>query len=172
MADQHTAADHHDAAAQQHDQAMKLHRSASRHYQIGKDYAHAAHQALAAHGHGMLALASAEAALQQHQPHDGHAHDGMSAPAQATPVAPVKLQSCCSDSHAAAADAHEMAAAEHAKASDHCGCGNKSAAAEGAKTAKAHGDTAVKHSNEAARQHAVRHNAPHAPKPSMRVIAL
>ena len=147
MADHLTAAEHHDAAARHHDQAMKLHRSASRHYQIGKDYAHAAHQALVAHGHGLQALASADAASGRHQP-----HTGMSQPAK--PI-PATAASCCAEHHSAAADEHERAADQHTKACDHCNCAETADAAEASSRARGHAERALYHSNEAARLHAV-----------------
>jgi hypothetical protein len=50
------AARHHASAATHHRHAMQFHREASHHYQIGKDYARAAHQALVAHGHTLKAI--------------------------------------------------------------------------------------------------------------------
>jgi hypothetical protein len=44
------------SAALHHKQVAQFHREASRHYQVGKNYAHAAHQALVAHGHGLQAI--------------------------------------------------------------------------------------------------------------------
>ena len=53
---------HHAAAAAHHRQAALFHRDASRHYQLGRDYAHAAHQALTAHGHALHAQEHGQAA--------------------------------------------------------------------------------------------------------------
>ena len=63
MDQQQQATGHHEAAAYHHTEAMQLHQSASMHYAIGKDYAHAALQALTAHGHAVMALARANAAV-------------------------------------------------------------------------------------------------------------
>jgi hypothetical protein len=50
-----TGKEHHVAAAEHHAHAATHHRQASVHYE-GKDYAHAAHQALIAYGHTQQAV--------------------------------------------------------------------------------------------------------------------
>ena len=50
------AAANHTAAATHHIYARQFHLVAARHYQIGSDYAHAAYQALIAHGHTLRAM--------------------------------------------------------------------------------------------------------------------
>jgi hypothetical protein len=50
-----TGAERHTAAAEHHEQAASHHRLASKHY-AEKDYAHAAHQALIAHGYTQQAV--------------------------------------------------------------------------------------------------------------------
>jgi hypothetical protein len=50
-----TGTQHHEAAAEHHAQAATHHHQASVHYEE-KDYAHAAHQALMAHGHTQQAV--------------------------------------------------------------------------------------------------------------------
>lgn len=60
-----TGVEHHAAAAEHYEQAASYHRLASKHY-AEKDYAHAAHQALIAHGHSQQALRHAGAATKYH----------------------------------------------------------------------------------------------------------
>jgi len=43
------------AAHSHHEQAASFNREASRHFEAGKDYAHASHQAWTAHGHALQA---------------------------------------------------------------------------------------------------------------------
>ena len=62
---------HHTAAVEHHQQAARFHREAARHYQTGKDYAHAAHQALTAHGHALRALEHGQAASTSYAAHEG-----------------------------------------------------------------------------------------------------
>ena len=57
MAKMLSGQEHHLAAADHHESAALHHRNASKHYQEG-DHAHAAHQALIAHGHAQLASRS------------------------------------------------------------------------------------------------------------------
>src|SRR6185312_11034738 len=70
-----SGAEHHLAAATHHEQAAAHHRLASQHY-AEKDYAHAAHQALIAHGHGQQAARHANEATKYHIEH----HDAVPPP--------------------------------------------------------------------------------------------
>jgi hypothetical protein len=63
-----TGAEHHIAAAEHHEQAAAYHRRASEYY-AEKDYAHAAHQALIAHGHTQQALRHGSEATKYHLEH-------------------------------------------------------------------------------------------------------
>jgi hypothetical protein len=65
-----TGKEHHLAAADHHDQAARHHRQASRHYEE-KDHAHAAHQALIAHGHTQQAVRHGNEATKYHVEHHG-----------------------------------------------------------------------------------------------------
>src|SRR6185312_9127864 len=56
MTENHRASEDHRTAAMHHTHAAQYHHESSRHYETGKDYAHAAHQALVAHGHALLGL--------------------------------------------------------------------------------------------------------------------
>jgi hypothetical protein len=60
-----TGTEHHVAAAAHHEQAALHHRLASQHY-TEKDYAHAAHQALIAHGHMQQAVRHGNEATKYH----------------------------------------------------------------------------------------------------------
>ncbi|HYM30982.1 MAG TPA: hypothetical protein VEU47_06775 [Candidatus Cybelea sp.] len=65
-----TGTEHHVAAAEHHEQAASHHRQASKHY-AEKDYAHAAHQALIAHGHMQHAVRHGNEATKYHLEHHG-----------------------------------------------------------------------------------------------------
>jgi hypothetical protein len=65
-----TGAEHHDAAAVHHEQAAVHHREAARYY-AQKDYAHAAHEALIAHGHTQQAMRHGNEATKYHVEHHG-----------------------------------------------------------------------------------------------------
>lgn len=60
-----TGTEHHLAAAEHHEQAAMHHRQASVHY-AERDYAHAAHQALIAHGHTQQAVHRGNEATKYH----------------------------------------------------------------------------------------------------------
>ncbi len=70
MAKMFTGKEHHLAAAEHHERAAQHHRQASIHYE-GKDHAHAAHQALIAHGHAQQAVRHANEATKFHVEHFG-----------------------------------------------------------------------------------------------------
>ena len=63
-----TGAERHTAAAEHHEQSASHHRLASKHY-AEKDFAHAAHQALIAHGHTQLAVRNGNEATRYHLEH-------------------------------------------------------------------------------------------------------
>lgn len=65
-----TGKEHHLAAADHHEQAAWHHRQASKHYE-DKDHAHAAHQALTAHGHTQQAVRHGNEATKYHVEHYG-----------------------------------------------------------------------------------------------------
>jgi len=65
-----TGKEHHLAAADHHEQAARHHRQASKHYEE-KDHAHAAHQALIAHGHTQQAVRHGNEATKYHVEHHG-----------------------------------------------------------------------------------------------------
>jgi hypothetical protein len=63
MNTKHSKKEHLEAAASHHEQAGRFHREASRHFEAGKDFAHAAHQAMMAHGHALHAIYRANDAV-------------------------------------------------------------------------------------------------------------
>jgi len=65
-----SGAEHHVAVAEHHEQAAEHRRLASKHYSE-KDYAHAAHQALIAHGHTQQAVRHGNEATKFHLEHHG-----------------------------------------------------------------------------------------------------
>jgi len=65
-----TGKEHHLAAADHHEHAARHHRLASKHYEE-RDYAHAAHQALIAHGHTQQAIRHGNEATKYHVEHHG-----------------------------------------------------------------------------------------------------
>ncbi len=67
-----TGTEHHVAAAEEHEKAALHHRRASQHY-AEKDYAHAAHQALIAHGHTQRAIRHGNEATKYHVEQHGKA---------------------------------------------------------------------------------------------------
>jgi hypothetical protein len=129
MTAKHDSAEPHASAAIHHAAAARFHREASRHYQVGKDHAHAAHQALLAHGHGLRAI-----------------ERGYEASAY---YATLNV----SEHHAAAADHHEQAARHHGQAAKHRDEKDFALAAHEAQIAHGHAQHSVFHDNEAAKHH-------------------
>ncbi|HEX4111900.1 MAG TPA: hypothetical protein VH020_05135 [Stellaceae bacterium] len=75
MAKHLSGTEHHLAAATHHEQAAMHHRLASQHY-AEKDYAHAAHQALIAHGHAQQGIRHANEATKYHIEQHDNAQSG------------------------------------------------------------------------------------------------
>jgi hypothetical protein len=159
MTETHRAAEHHIKAAAHHMQASRYHRESSRHYEIGKDYAHAAHQALVAHGHALRALRSGNDARLHYATHHlsnvTRAADPV-APAVRAPLeivgsAPAALSAA--EHHAAAATHHEQAARHHTEAARLAGNEKDAAAGHEAQTAHRHVHYSVFHDDEAAMHH-------------------
>lgn len=65
-----TGKEHYLAAADHHDLAARRHRDASK-YDAERNHAHAAHQAVIAHGHARLAAHHANEATKYHVEHHG-----------------------------------------------------------------------------------------------------
>ena len=145
MHDHQQANTHHLAAAYHHTQAMQLHHSASRHYAIGKDYAHAALQALTAHGHAVMALAQSDAAVAL--------QGGESEVEPALPGLEF-LTPCCATHHDAAANHHKRAAKQNTLAVSLHQTGDPVRALRASALAREHACQAMQLSNRAAVLHA------------------
>lgn len=149
-------ADHHLSAAAHHDQAAHFHREASRHYQTGKDYAHAAYQAMTARGHALRAMehgqaASDEYARQEASPLPGYLSRSGDKSASTALAAPLELNGA--DHHGAAADHHAAARQHHEQAGAHRGADHYVRAAHETKKALDHGKHALFHDDQAAMHH-------------------
>ena len=148
------AAGHHASAVSHHGQAMQFHREAARHYQIGKDYAHAAHQALVAHGHTMQAMEHGQKAAEAYAEHGGNPLPKYLDRADATS----EVALTAAEHHAAAAGHAEEAGRHHSQAAKYYADKEYTLAAKAAQTAHLHAQQSVFHGDEAAKYH-VRHKA-------------
>ncbi len=106
MTDRPAPADHHLAAARHHHQAARHYREAGRHFQTGKDFEHAAHQAVLAQGHAGHAQAEELQAQQFYLAH------GATPP----PGTDDDIPRAHDENYAAAAHHHEQAARHHGHA--------------------------------------------------------
>ena len=156
---QHKAAGHHRTAASHHTLAAGYHSEASKHYEQGKDYAHAAHQALAAHGHALLALKYGDEARSHYATH--HLGD-LPRPADPGPRAALRSLEVvgapadgldAAEHHAAAATHHEKAAQHHHEAAKLCDDKDYARAAHEAQMAHRHAHYSIFHDDEAAMHH-------------------
>jgi hypothetical protein len=153
----HQATDHHSSAATHHTQAARNHREASRHYKIGKDYAHAAHQAWQAHGHTLQAADRGNEARRYYATHHGKA--ARNYPEAVLICPPISLEAAnampeeisAARHHVDAADHHEQAALHHGQASEHFNNKDYASAAFEAQIALGHAQHALFKSNEAAK---------------------
>ncbi|UXU90226.1 hypothetical protein [Burkholderia sp. S-53] len=141
MNTKHSKKGHLEAAASHHEQAARYHREASRHFEDGKDFAHAAHQAMMAHGHTLHAI---------DQAHDAGAH-GANTPS-ATPSSTGSAASAADVAklHAAAVELHTQAA-QHMRHAVKLFDQDRSAATHDAQLALALALRALSQGNEAAR---------------------
>lgn len=143
MNTKHGKKEHLEAAASHHEQAGRFHREASRHFEAGKDFAHAAHQAMMAHGHALHAI--------------DRANDALKHPASTPLVVPpatgtAEGKTGASQHHAIAGELHEQAAQHLRNALKHFDQ-DRGAVAHEAQLALSLALRALSHSNEAARQH-------------------
>ncbi len=113
--------DRHLSAARHHEQAAHFHREAARHYQIGKDYAHAAHLAVTAHGHALRALEHGQAASEVYAGQEGSGSQlpgYLSRAVDKSPssvlASPITLDDA--GHHVVAAQHHDAAVQHHTKA--------------------------------------------------------
>jgi hypothetical protein len=156
--------DHHASAAVHHILSMQAHVSASRHYQVGKDYAHAAHQALVAHGHALQALQRGQIASDNYAGHDGNplmrmlGHAVAASSTSTAVTSPISLD--LAQRHLRAAEHHQFAAVHHAAAGQFHDGGHYVRAAHETRRALDHGKHGLFHGNEAARHH-VEHYGSH-----------
>ena len=156
MTARHLAAEHHQSAAFHHQQAAQFHHEASRHFETGKDYAHAAHQALLAHGHALRAFDGENAAGKYYKEHAPEAalkpeqSELHFAPKSAEDAKAGQTMLSGAEHHAAAADHHEQAARHNAEAAQHLNENNHDLAAREAQLAHRHAHYSVFHDDEAA----------------------
>ena len=144
------------AAAEHHQQAARIHREASRHYQTGRDYAHAAHQALTAHGHALRALEHGQAASALYAAHEGSPLPGYlsrsTGGSESTAVASPKVLTVA-EHHTIAADHHDAAALHHQAAREHGDAEHYVRANRATNEALKHTEHALFHADQAAMHH-------------------
>jgi hypothetical protein len=159
MSAQHKTAVYHLYAANHHALAARHHHEASRHYQLGKDYAHAAHQSLVAIGHAWQAIDHAKQANRFYADQDANALQKYMEPVSRFlerplgTAGPIQTTLSCAEHHARAADHHEQAAYHHGQASKHCDEMNFLMAAQEAQFAHGHAHHSIFHGIEAAKHH-------------------
>jgi hypothetical protein len=153
MTAEHETGNRHAAAAAHHQQAMHYHRAASTHYEVGKDYAHAAHQALLAHGHALLAIERAREAEVGYVPSTPKKAEDRSHLIVSDAAGPIDGIFSGSAHHAMAADHHEQAMGHHHAAAEHCAAMEYVLAAHEAQQAHDHARRAVIYGDEAAKHH-------------------
>jgi hypothetical protein len=134
---------HLEAAASHHEQAARFHREASRHFESGKDYDHAAHQAIMAHGHALHAIDEANCAVK---------HNAGPAPLVPPSTGSGDNSPSAAQHHAAAAELHGQAAT-HLRHAAKLFDEDRSAVAHDTQLAFSLALRAMSHSNEAAKQH-------------------
>ncbi|WP_193727851.1 hypothetical protein [Paraburkholderia franconis] len=141
MNTKHSKKGHLEAAASHHEHAARHHREASRHFEDGRDFAHAAHQAMMAHGHTLHAI---------DQAHDAGAHSAntpsISPPSSVSGVSAADV----ARHHAAAVELHTQAA-QHMRHAVKLFDQDRSAVSHDAQLALSLALRALSHGNEAAR---------------------
>lgn len=145
MTEKHGEAEHHISAANHHRQAALYHREASKHYQAGKDFGHAAHMALAAHGHALKAIWHGNEAQQR--------HEDFGVPAPESPQSASDDNLNVAEHHAAATADHEQAAQHHSQAAEHFEKNDYTKAAYEANIAHGYARHSLFHGDEAAKHH-------------------
>jgi len=147
---------HHASAAIHHEQAAHFHRQASRHYQIGKDYEHAAHQAVTARGHALRALEHGRTAGTSYVEYDSRSLPSYLTRSSDKSVSmavasPIPLSGMAH--HIVAAEHHDAAGRHHAQAGTHCSAAHFVRANFETKNALDHGEHAIFHGDQAALHH-------------------
>lgn len=135
--------EHLEAAASHHERAGRFHREASRHFEAGKDFAHAAHQAMMAHGHALHAIYRANDAVK---------HNSSAPLIVPPPPGSAESRATAAQHHTMAAELHEQAALHLRSAAKHFDQ-DRGAVAHETQLAFSLALRALSHSNEAARQH-------------------
>jgi hypothetical protein len=159
MTGKHRAAEHQISATTHHEEAARYHHEASKHYQIGKDYAHAAFQALLAHGHALQAIDRGNEAGRHYAEHGGSALRKHSEAVPRSPanfvetLGPLQTDLSSAEHHNAAAYHHEQAARYHSEASGHYDRQDYAQAIRDAQVAHGHAQYSVFHGDEAAKHH-------------------
>ena len=144
-----------------HEHAARLHNDAAKHYNEGKDYSHAAHQALVAHGHALLALTRAQELSDRYLEQGNLKSSIVKEPVlrsdliSLSPAGVVQSSLHVAEHHLAAAELHQHAARYLRQASRHYEEGDVSLAAHEAQAAHALTLCAIDHANEAAKHHAM-----------------
>jgi hypothetical protein len=155
----HRTVEHHASAAGHHEQAARYHREASRHFEVGKDFAHAAHQSIIAHGHTLQAISRGNEARAYYAEHSTIPAFPESSEAteyaaeEALAIAGVPLNAISNSMHhLAAAVYHTEAAEHHNQASKHCVTKDYLRAARETDLACSYAENAFTHSNIASNQ--------------------
>ncbi|MGX7002176.1 hypothetical protein [Caballeronia sp. KNU42] len=133
---------HLEAAASHHEQAARFHREAAHHFGAGKDYDHAAHQAIMAHGYALHAIDEANCVVK----HNAGASTVLPAPSGSAETV------TAAQHHATAAELHGQAA-QHLRHAAKLFDDDRSAVAHDTQLAFSLAVRALAHANEAARQH-------------------
>ena len=133
---------HLEAAASHHEQAARFHREAAHHFGAGKDYDHAAHQAIMAHGYALHAIDEANCVVK----HNAGASTVLPAPSGSAETV------TAAQHHATAAELHGQAV-QHLRHAAKLFDDDRSAVAHDTQLAFSLAVRALAHANEAARQH-------------------
>ena len=134
---------HLEAAASHHEQAARFHREASHHFGAGKDYDHAAHQAVMAHGYALHAIDEANNVVK---------HNAGASTVLPPPTGSAEHSTTAAQHHATAAELHGQAA-QHLRHAAKLFDDDRSAVAHDTQLAFSLAVRALAHGNEAARQH-------------------
>lgn len=143
MNTKHSKKEHLEAAASHHEQAGRFHREASRHFEAGKDFAHAAHQAMMAHGHALHAI---------YRANDAGKHNSNTPLIAAQPPGSAEGSATAAQHHAMAAELHEQAAQHLRSAARHFDQ-DRGSVVHDIQLAISLAMRALSHSNEAAKQY-------------------
>jgi hypothetical protein len=156
-----TGREHHTFAIDHHIKAVECHWEASEYCQ--KDYAHAAYQALLAHGHTLVAVIHGNKASKYYGECDCEALRKNPYPPPRIPAQSLEAAETLGPPlsaawhHKAAAEHHNEAARHHGRACNHFDRKRYALAAQESKIAYSHSQSALFHGNEAAMRHIDQH---------------